>query len=85
MALLRNTPHAEAQHTLKGPSTFCVWPERSWAKEGGCLPHPAVPPNPQLLTSWAHLGTLELQAWKQQSVQLGPRGDRFPNLNGFPS
>lgn len=81
VALSKNVRHA------KGPSAVCVWPERSGAKEGPGLVSPCASPilSPPLPVCWAHLGTLGFQAWEQQSVQLGPRCDCFPNLNDFPS
>lgn len=83
VTLSRNTPHEEAQHTLKGPSAFCVWPERSWAKEGpGLVSLGASPillfPLPltaHVLGSPGHAGVAGLGA---AECTAGPQGGPFP-------
>lgn len=66
------SPHGlqRLSHVLQGPSAGWAWP--CWALH--FLSH-----------CTAHLGFLELQAWKQHSVEAGPRWDSLQHLDDFPS
>lgn len=66
---------------LESPCRLCL------ARQGLGLVSPSLlhPALPLLPMCRAYLGSLEFQAWEQQSVQQGPRCNCFWHLNDFPS